>query len=95
MYAGDLIIFAKSMAAAQKMLDGVRGTFATAGLRVNPDQCHYLPKEGRHVRYQLSPVGANWRELRIERRSKGVRKIIEKEKLEDNQELKNYQGLGN
>ena len=46
------------MAAAHKILDGVRGTFATAGLRVNPDKCHYLFKEGRHVRYQLSPVDA-------------------------------------
>ena len=36
MYADDLIICVKSIVAAQKMLDGVRGAFATAGLRVNP-----------------------------------------------------------
>ena len=45
MYADDLILFAKIIAAAQRMLDDVRVAFATAGLRVNADKCHYLLKE--------------------------------------------------
>ena len=49
-------MFAKSIVAAQKMLDDVRGAFATAGLRVNPDKCHYLFKEGRTPRYCLSEL---------------------------------------
>ena len=41
---------------SQRMLDDVRGSFATAGLRVNPDKCHYLFKEGRTARDCLSAV---------------------------------------
>ena len=55
LYADDLVIFAKSIAAAQRMLDDVRGAFDTAGLRVNPDKCHYMFKEGT-PRYCLSAV---------------------------------------
>ena len=56
MYADDLIMFAKSIAAAQTMLDDVQRAFASAGMRVNPDRCHYLFKEGRVCRYRLSEV---------------------------------------
>ena len=38
------------------MLDDVRLAFASAGLRVSPDKCHYLLKEGRTSRYRLSEV---------------------------------------
>ena len=38
------------------MLDDVQRAFASAGLRVNPDRCHYLFKEGRVDRYRLSGV---------------------------------------
>ena len=44
MYADDLILFPKSISAAQRMLDDVQRAFASAGLRVNPDKCHYLLK---------------------------------------------------
>ena len=56
MYADDLILFPKSIAAAQRMLDDVQRAFASAGLRVNPDKCQYLFKEGRADRYRLSKV---------------------------------------
>ena len=56
MYAEDLILFPKSIAAAQRMLDDVQRVFASAGLRVNPDKCHYLFKEGRVARYRRSEV---------------------------------------
>ena len=56
MYADDLIIFAKSIADAPNMCDDVRVAFASAGLRVNPDKCHYMFKEGRTPRYRLSEV---------------------------------------
>ena len=47
MYADDLILFPKSISAAQRMLDDVQRAFASAGLRVNR---HYLFKEeGRIV----------------------------------------------
>lgn len=39
MYANDLMIVATRMEVAQNMLDGVRATFANAGLRVDPEKC--------------------------------------------------------
>ena len=56
MYADDLILFAKGIAVAQRMLDDVRVAFATAGLRVNAEKCHYLFKEGSIGRFQVSEV---------------------------------------
>ena len=56
MYAYDLILLPKSISAAQRMLDDVQRAFASAGLRVNPDKCHYLFKEGRVDRYRLSGI---------------------------------------
>ena len=56
MYADDLVIFAKIMTAAQRMLGDVSNAFAVAGLRVNADTCHYILKEGRVAKYKFSAL---------------------------------------